>query len=797
MAKHTYDENDMHDESTESKKKGKKKRGKGIKRFFITLLVIVLLVVSLFAGLAAGFANSDDNQYIGEEAGFAGKIVQFLRGFSDDSMDMIAEEYNLDFTSIIYYVDKETNYPVEMDRVHRTENRVWVDIENLPENLPNAFIAIEDERFREHKGMDIKRTMGAFVQWVMGKDSYGGSTITQQLIKNITGDRDRSPIRKIQEIIRAVKLENKMSKDQIIEMYMNTIYFGEGCHGIQTASNHYFSKDASELTLEECATLAAIVKAPTTYNPVKNYENNKQRRDVVLLKMAELGMITYDEKEEAQAKETQIVIGETEDTEKSEVKSYFIDALINDVIADLMEAENLSESDATNRLYTGGFKIYSTYDPEIQAAIDKVYTKSSNFPNSSVQSAMVVMDPYTGHVKGMAGGVGEKTVPRGLNRATQSKRQPGSAFKPVAVYAPAIEYNVITAATLIKDAPLTIGNWSPKNSGGGYAGMVTTRRAIEKSYNIPAVKVLRELTPEKSFEFLTQKLGFTTLVENETRGDKQVTDQTLSSALGGLTDGVTVEEMTAAYSAFVNSGMYNAPTTYTKVIDSSGRVILENKVQNRRAMSEETAYIMTDMLSGVTTRGTGTGARLSGVFTAGKTGTTNSNKDRWFMGITPNYVAGVWMGYDQPKAMSGSNYCTSVFKKVMTEIYKNTEEKKIEKPQGVIKRTVCQSTGKLAGGSCPRVSDYFKEGTQPTKYCYSSHGYKPPAESNTDQPAGTVVPPAGDMPSGTPSGGSIPSGGLLDVILGSSNDTSSAPVQNQGATPDSFSSESDSESSQK
>jgi len=254
--------------------------------------------------------------------------------------------------------------------------------------------------------------------------------------------------------------------------------------------------------------------------------------------------------------------------------------------------------------------------------------------------------------------------------------------------------------------------------------------------------------------------------------------------------------MTAAYSAFVNSGMYNAPTTYTKVIDSSGRVILENKVQNRRAMSEETAYIMTDMLSGVTTRGTGTGARLSGVFTAGKTGTTNSNKDRWFMGITPNYVAGVWMGYDQPKAMSGSNYCTSVFKKVMTEIYKNTEEKKIEKPQGVIKRTVCQSTGKLAGGSCPRVSDYFKEGTQPTKYCYSSHGYKPPAESNTDQPAGTVVPPAGDMPSGTPSGGSIPSGGLLDVILGSSNDTSSAPVQNQGATPDSFSSESDSESSQ-
>lgn len=693
MPKATYND--------KGKKKKNIKKKTFVKKVFVSVLVVCLLAISVIAGAVVGFV--------------------------DNSMDLIAEEYNLDFTSIIYYVDAETNQAREVDRVHRNENRVWVDIENVTPNLPNAFIAIEDERFREHSGVDIKRTFGAFVQWAMGKDSYGGSTITQQLVKNITGDKDRSPIRKVQEIVRAMNLEKKMSKDQIIEMYMNTIYFGEGCHGIQTAASHYFGKKTSDLTVEECASLAAIVKAPSTYNPVKNAEKNKERRDVILNKMAELGMISEEERDTAKAKKISLKVGQTStDVTNKDVKSYFVDAVIDDVIADLMEKENLTESEATNRLYTGGFKIYSTYDPVVQNAIDKVYTNSSNFPNSSVQSAMVVIDPYTGHIKGMAGGVGQKTVPRGLNRATQSKRQPGSAFKPVAVYAPSVEYNVVTPATLVKDAPLTIGDWSPKNSGGKFLGMMTVRRAIEKSQNIPAVKVLRELTPEKSFDFLTQKLGFTTLVENETRKGKQVSDQTLSSALGGLTDGVTVEEMTAAYATFINSGMYNKPVTYTKVIDANGRVILENKVQNKRAMSEQTAYLMTNMLSGVTSRGTGTGAKLADVFTAGKTGTTNSNKDRWFMGMTPNYVAGVWMGYDQPKSMSGSNFCTSVFKKVMTEVHQNVEEKEIKVPDGLVKRTVCQDSGKIAVERCTNtITDYFKDGTQPMKYCDPSSHWVP------------------------------------------------------------------------
>jgi len=751
MARATYSSNNQSNNNNNTasktppkKRKSKKKSvGKIILRTVIAIFIVILLLLSVIAGA--------------------------LIGFEDNRMDMIAEEYNLDFTSIIYYVDSESNQPVELDRVHRNENREWVDIEDLPENLPNAFIAIEDERFRKHGGVDLKRTFGAFVQWVMGKDSYGGSTITQQLVKNITGDNDRSPLRKIQEIIRAMNLERKMSKDQIIEMYMNTIYFGEGCHGVQTASKHYFNKDASDLSLEECASLAAIVKAPTTYNPANNYENNKERRNVVLNKMAELDFISDEECSEAKAKETVIKVGETDkDGANEDVKSYFVDAVIRDVIQDLMEKEKLSESEATNRLYTGGFKIYSTYDPNVQEAIDNVYTNTSNFPNSQVQSAMVVMDPYTGHIKGMAGGVGVKTVPRGLNRATQSKRQPGSSFKPVAVYGPAIEYNVVTPATLVKDAPLTIGDWSPKNSGGGYAGMMTVRRAIEKSQNIPAVKVMRELTPEKSYDFLTQKLGFTTLVENETRNGKQVTDQTLSSALGGLTDGVTVEEMTAAYCAFVNKGMYNEPVTYTKVIDSNGRVILENKVQNQRAMSEETAYLMTNMLSGVVTNGTGTGARVPNVFTAGKTGTTNSNKDRWFMGITPNYVAGVWMGYDTPKTMSGSNFCPSVFRKVMTEIYadENVVEKSIPVPDGIVKRTVCQSSGKIASSGCGATrTEYFKDGTQPMRYC---SGHVIEEETPT-----------------TPDDG---------VIDGNANEPGGGNIQNEGNTPGGSDSENDSES---
>ncbi len=741
LAKLTYGKSGT---AASSKNKKRKKKKSPARLFFAKVFVIVLIVAALAASILAGAAM----------------------GFIDNSMDLIAEEYNLDFASIIYYIDKETNQPIEFDRIHRSENRVWVDIENVPENLVNAFIAIEDERFREHKGVDLKRTFGAFLQWVTGNDSYGGSTITQQLVKNITGDKDRSPTRKIQEIIRAINLEKKMSKDQIIEMYMNTIYFGSGCHGVQSAANYYFSKDVKDLTLEQCASIAGIVKAPTTYNPSTNYENNKSRQEVILNQMAKLGYISQKECDAAKARALNIKLGKVRSEDGTVIQSYFTDTVIEDVVRDLMIKENISESEATNRLFTGGFKIYSTVDPKVQDAIDNVYENTGNFPGApgnKAQSAMVVMDPYTGHIKGIAGGIGQKSVNRGFNMATMAKRQPGSAIKPLAVYAPAIEYNVITPATIVNDSHLKIGDWEPKNSGGKYSGKLAARKHLERSNNIPAVKIMKELTVDTSFDFLTKKLGFTTLVAGETRNGKLVSDKSLSTALGGLTDGVTVKEMTAAYATFVNQGQYNTPVTYTKVLDANGKIVLENKVQNKRAMSDRTAYIMQNMLTGVVRSGTGTSASLGSIYTGGKTGTTNGNKDRWFMGFTPNYVAGVWMGYEIPKAMSGSNLCTRVFRSVMTEIHKGETIKTIQKPSGLVSRSICQISGCVAAETCQDVrTDYFKSGTQPMKYCESHENQEvAPTEDETQDPAttpegtgdqlnesGTPVSPGTEVPNG-------------------------------------------------
>lgn len=750
----TYKKTPVNDSNKTKKRKKKSRNKKVMGKVFLVIFVILALVASIAAGAVVGFI--------------------------DNSMDLIANEYNLDFTSIIYYIDEETNQPVELDRIHRNENREWVDIEKIPENLTNAFIAIEDERFREHRGVDLKRTFGAFIQWAMGRDSYGGSTITQQLVKNITGDKDKSPTRKIQEIIRAINLEKKMSKDQIIEMYMNTIYFGGGCHGVQTAAKYYFSKNVEDLTLEQCASLAGIVKAPTTYNPATNYENNKSRQEVILTQMAKQGVITQEECEKAKKADLNLKIG-TVKQENAGVKSYFVDEVVNDVVKDLMEKENLTESEATNRLYTGGFKIYSTIDPKVQAAIDKVYKNTANFPGSAgnkPQSAIVIIDPYTGHIKGMAGGIGEKTVNRGFNMATQAKRQPGSAIKPLAVYAPAIEHNVVTAATVVNDSHLKIGDWEPKNSGGGYKGKLTVRRHLELSRNIPAVKVMRELTVDKAFDFMTEKLGFTTLVAGETRNGKVVSDKSLSMALGGLTDGVTVEEMTAAYATFVNSGNYNKAVTYTKVIDANGKVVLENKVKSKRAMSEETAYIMQNMLTGVIKSGTGTSASLGNIHAGGKTGTTNSNKDRWFVGFTPNYVGGVWIGHEIPKAMSGSNLCPRIWKTIMQEIHAGETIKKISVPNDVVKRTVCEISGHVASSICRATRvDYFKEGTQPMKYC-SSHD-----TGLTSEGGGTDT--------NTPTSSPTTDTSVNDELTGDDTPVSPGEITNEEETPNDTSTEGD------
>ncbi len=702
-----------------------------MKRIFILCCILFVLLAAVVAGAALGFI--------------------------DNSTDLIAQEYNLDFTSVVYYIDEETGQPMELDRLYAEQNRVWVDLENTPPLLKYAFIAIEDERFESHRGVDWKRTFGATLNFVFkGNRSYGGSTITQQLIKNITGDDKRSPIRKIQEIVRALNLERKMSKDQIVEMYMNTIYLGQGCHGVQTAANVYFSKDVSELSLAECASIAGITQYPSKYDPLLNYEAHKEKQELVLGKMLELGYISQEEHDAAVSEELKLVKG-TAKTEETKIQSYYIDQIILDVLNDLMTRNKMSESAATKAIFKGGLKIYANVDPDVQSAMEAVFTNERNFPGSGAtkpQSAMVMLDPYTGQVKGIVGGRGVKAGNRVLNRATQSLRQPGSSIKPLSVFAPAIENGLITPATIVDDTPLTIGDWSPRNSDHTFMGPITARVALEKSRNIPAVRILDKLTVERSFDFMKDKLGFTTLVSSEKREDnKTYSDKYLSSlGLGGLTDGVSVMEMTAAYAAFVNGGIYTKPTTYTKVIDANGRVILENKPETKRAMSDTTAYTMAQMLSGVVRYGTGTAARLSGnVFAGGKTGTTTDDIDRWFAGFTPNYVGVVWFGYDTPKKMTGlGNPCVSVWKKVMDSVHKDVTVKTLVQPQNMVERVICQVSGKIATADCGSNvrTEYFKAGTQPGSFC-SSHKTVEPEDKiddniqNSDQGLNDVEPGTG------------------------------------------------------
>lgn len=715
-----YTEEKTNPRSAGRENQEKKKKG-GIRRIVKRLFITVLILTVLFGAVISGA----------------------MLGFIDNSTELIAEEYNMDFTSIIYYIDDETGQPVEMDRLYSEQNRIWVDLSNIPENMRNAFIAIEDERFEKHRGVDWKRTFGAFLGWLTRTDSYGGSTITQQLIKNVTGDNDRSPIRKIQEIIRALNLETKMSKDQIIEMYMNTIYLGQGCHGVQAAANIYYSKDVSELNLAECASIAGITQYPARYDPLLNYEAHKEKQEVVLNKMQELGYITEEECEAAKNEELKLKKG-TAKTDNTKIQSYFIDQIILDVQNDLMTRNKMTESAATKEIFKGGLKIYTTMDPDVQSAMETVFTKDSNFPGSGSvkpQAAMMVLDPYTGYVKGIIGGRGEKTGNRVLNRATQTLRQPGSSIKPLAVYAPAIEESLITPATIVDDSPLKIGDWQPRNSDYKFKGKITVRQALEESRNIPAVRILDKLSVDKSFDFLTKNLSFTTMVSNEKRKDGKIySDKFYSTlALGGFTDGVSVKEMTAAYATFVNSGVYTRPVTYTKVIDSRGRVILENKPETHKAMSDTTAYTMAKMMEGVVTSGNGTGrsARLAnGVFAAGKTGTTSDDIDRWFVGFTPNYVGAVWFGYDTPKKMSGlGNPCAGIWKKVMDQIHKNVEVKSLVQPNNITERKICQVSGKIATGQCESYGtvrkEYFKLGTQPVSFC-SSHNVVQEPENEID-----------------------------------------------------------------
>jgi len=654
-----------------------------------------------------------------------GILVGVLFGVLDTTKELTADDLNFKNLTTIF-LDKDGK---EIVKVFGYENRIVVRLSEMSKYLPDAFIAIEDERFLEHKGVDFKRSIGALVNYVIpGGKQYGGSTITQQLIKNITGDDEVSFWRKVREQFRALMLENKLSKDQILELYLNTIYLSEGAYGVQTASITYFDKDAKDLTVAEAAMIAGITQYPSKFDPIKNFKASKERQEIVLAKMKELGYITQEQYVQAIKEKIKLKKGVVK---KTVSQSYFVDAVCEDVLRDLQEKRNISKPMAQKMLFSDGLKVYTTMDSNVQDAIDKAYSENSSvfsqFSGSKVkpQSAMVVIDYTTGQVVGLAGGVGQKEGIMTFNRATHTKRQPGSSIKPIAVYGPALDMGLITPATVIDDVPITIGRWSPRNSyKDGFKGLSTIRKAITNSMNVVAVKVWLKVTGKRSVEFL-KNVGISNLAEQDKNSPEAL-------ALGGLTIGVSPMKMSAAYSAIANGGYFASPILYTRVEDRNGKVLLENKAQFVKVMDERAAYVLTNMMKDVVTYGTGGSAKLQNMPAAGKTGTTSENIDRWFVGFTPYYVGATWFGYDnddgKKRSIPGSsNYSAKIWQMVMEKVHKNLQIKDFVEPNGIVKCQVCIDSGKLPGPLCaydPRGSrvrtEIFIKGTEPTETC-SAH----------------------------------------------------------------------------
>ena len=573
-----------------------------------------------------------------------------------EDIDVSLSDYQLSESSIIYCETSAGEYK-ELATLHGSENRIWVDLEDIPDYLVKALVAIEDHRFYEHKGVDWYRTVGAmFTMLTGGDDSFGGSTITQQLIKNLTGNKEVTVQRKLIEIFQALEFEKKYDKDEIIEWYLNAVYFGEGCDGIYTAAQKYFGKEPSQLTLAESASIVGIVNLPTYYSPFYS-EENKERQETVLRRMYELGYISYDEYEEAKNEQLVFTRSDNEVAEQ-EIYSYYVEAVIKDVTEDLMEQKGISQ-DTRQLLYNGGYRVYSCLDPDIQECVDNVYLDVENFPkpyranDQQLQSAMVIMDPYTGEVVAMSGGVGEKTGNLVLNRATDALRAPGSSFKPLAVYAPAIELGLITPSTLVNDAPreeveMSQNQWYPNNSDFKYRGIIDIATGVRLSLNTVAAQVLDKLGLDASTNFLKNKLGVTSLVPDDYNY--------ASLALGELTNGISVLEMAQAYCTFDNSGIFTEARTYSRVTDAAGNIVLDNQPKTHVATGSESIF--------------------SGQAIAGKTGTSSYNWNRWFAGYTPYYVGVVWTGFDQPEQMYVyGNPAAQVWRRVMQQVHAGLEYK--------------------------------------------------------------------------------------------------------------------------
>ena len=687
-------------------------------------------------------------------------------------------------------------------------NRLPVTLDQIPVDLQHAVVAIEDERFYEHNGIDVKGILRAGMKAITTGDfSEGASTITQQLLKNnvFTNWTSESTqlerfTRKFQEQYLAVQVEKKTNKDTILENYLNTINLGAGSYGVQAAARQYFDKDVWDLNLSECATLAGITQNPTKFNPIINPESNQKRRKEVLQHMLDQNYITQDQYDEALADDVYSRIQEAQEKNSSTentVYTYFEDELTDQIINDLMNIKGYTKTQATNLLYSGGLKVYTTQDSTIQNILDEEYSDPSNYPDivqyeldyaltvtdpdgnqvnyskemlqlyfqnedpsfdllfdspeegqtyvdrykasiladgSKVvaervnfapqpQSSMSVIDQHTGYVKALIGGRGEKTASLTLNRATDTTRQPGSTFKIVSTYAPALNEKGMTLATTFDDEPYEYPDGSPVNNATrSYNGTTTIRTAIQNSINVVAVKCFEEVTPDLGLKYL-DNFGFTTLAhgtEADTDANGNVwSDANLATALGGITNGVTNVELCASYAAIANGGNYIKPIYYTKILDHNGNVLIENTSAGRSVIKESTAYLLTSAMEDVVKKGTGTACQLDNMAVAGKTGTTEAYNDLWFVGYTPYYTCAVWSGYDNNEKLPdyARNFHKNLWKKVMTRIHEGLPSKEFEKPASVEKLSVCEETGLLPRAGCPVITEYFDVGTMPTEYC--------------------------------------------------------------------------------
>lgn len=675
-------------ETDNTSKRKRKKDTKSKNKKFKKALFIIITIIILFYGI---------------------KLAIYTHNWK-----MLAKDMTLNENSIVKDLDGK-----DIAKIGSEKKKKVVSYDKIPDNLKNAYIAIEDERYYSHHGVDLKRTFSAIGSYIIhfGSSSFGGSTLTQQLVKNLTGDSTESIGRKVNEWWKAWQLETCLSKEEILETYFNVIYVGPSIYGVEAGSKYYFNKSASELSLEECAFLAGINHSPNSYNPFNGKDNKekiRKRTHTVLDKMKELNYIDGTQYDKAISNlELGLNFKEGKIETNDDIYTYHTDALISEITEDIAKKYDISETFATNYINMAGLNIYSTQDTKVQKEIETEFKKKKYILNSkkttdTSQSAMVIINHKDGSVVGCVGGLGEKKDSRVFNRATQSVRQTGSAIKPIAVLAPAIDKKIITAASIYDDTPKDFGNDYYPTDYSKSLGNITVRRAVESSQNVPFVLIMEKLKPKTSIKYL-EKMGITTLTKK---------DESLPLSLGGLEKGISPLQMAGAYSTIANDGEYIEPTFYSKIERKGGDILVKPNQDKRRVFSKEVAYILKELLTQpvLGENGTATYCKISGVDVSAKTGTTDENYDRWLCGFTPYYTAVTWFGFDKNESIEFNqrNPAGLIWANVMSRVHTGLNSARFEKPYAITTTTICAETGEKATTGCKHTyTEYFLWFTEP------------------------------------------------------------------------------------